>query len=160
MQGLHGQGELPAEAVPAHPDGNVRRPAWWPAPAPIVAAGRQILAGDPDSPGEAGHAILEAVEDAATRDDTGYSLGSVLNHVLLHQTIVGEEALLQFVKANDYPDVVIGCVGGGSNYAGLGLPVSEGAPHQEETDPLCGGRAEGLPSSLTKGVYAYDFGYC
>ena len=126
-------------------------------PSTDTAAGRQILAGDPDSPGSLGIAISEAVEDAATRDDTKYSLGSVLNHVLLHQTIVGEEALLQFVKANDYPDVVIGCVGGGSNYAGLAFPFLREHLTKRKPTRFVAVEPKACPS-LTKGVYAYDFG--
>src|SRR3990172_4663768 len=93
-----------------------------PSPSPDTQAGRSILGQDPESPGSLGIAISEAVEDAATRDDTKYSLGSVLNHVLLHQTVVGQEALKQMEQAGDEPDVVIGCVGGGSNYSGLAFP--------------------------------------
>ena len=81
-----------------------------------------MLADDPDSPGSLGIAISEAVEDAATHDDAHYSLGSVLNHVLLHQTVIGQEALKQMELAGEYPDVVIGCAGGGSNFAGIALP--------------------------------------
>ena len=91
-------------------------------PSPDTEAGRRVLAQDAESPGSLGIAISEAAEDAATREDTNYSLGSVLNHVLLHQTVVGQEAMQQMEMAGDYPDVVIGCVGGGSNYAGLALP--------------------------------------
>ena len=92
-------------------------------PTNLTDAGRSILAKDPDSPGSLGIAISEAVEVAAKSGGTvKYSLGSVLNHVLMHQTIVGEEAMLQMEKAGDYPDVVIGCVGGGSNMAGLVFP--------------------------------------
>ena len=93
-----------------------------PSPSPETAAGRAILAEDPDTPGSLGIAISEAVEDAAGRDDTAYSLGSVLNHVLLHQTVIGQEALAQMEAAGAFPDVVIGCVGGGSNFAGLAFP--------------------------------------
>ncbi|MGZ6344050.1 MAG: TrpB-like pyridoxal phosphate-dependent enzyme, partial [Candidatus Limnocylindrales bacterium] len=84
--------------------------------------GRKVLAEDPASPGSLGIAISEAVEDAATRDDTRYSLGSVLNHVLLHQTVIGQEALEQMALAGERPDVIIGCTGGGSNFAGLTFP--------------------------------------
>ncbi len=83
---------------------------------------RSILANDPSCPGSLGIAISEAVEDAATRGDTNYSLGSVLNHVLLHQTIIGQEAKDQMANVERYPDMVIGCVGGGSNFAGIALP--------------------------------------
>ncbi len=102
-------------------------------------------------------AISEAVEDAATRDDTKYSLGSVLNHVLLHQTVIGQEAIEQMGMAGEYPDVVIGCAGGGSNFAGLTFPFlgrnfRDGAKHR-----IIAVEPEAAPS-LTRGVYAYDFG--
>src|SRR4029450_6775110 len=84
--------------------------------------GRKVLAETPDSPGSLGIAISEAVEDAATRDDTKYALGSVLNHVLLHQTVIGQEAIEQMGMAGESPDAVVGCVGGGSNFAGLAFP--------------------------------------
>src|SRR5213083_3659209 len=91
-------------------------------PSSDTQSGKKVLEQDPNSPGSLGIAISEAVEDAATRDDTKYSLGSVLNHVLMHQTVVGLEAKAQMELAGDTPDVVIGCVGGGSNYAGLAYP--------------------------------------
>src|SRR3954449_12457329 len=93
-----------------------------PSPSELTASGRAILAEHPDSTGSLGIAISEAVEDAATRDDTAYALGSVLSHVLLHQTVIGQEAIAQMELAGAYPDVVIGCVGGGSNFAGLAFP--------------------------------------
>jgi tryptophan synthase beta chain len=121
-------------------------------------SGRAILARDPESPGSLGIAISEAVEDAATRDDSKYSLGSVVNHVLLHQTVIGQEAKKQMELVGAYPDVVIGCVGGGSNYAGLAYPFM--------ADRLSGARANtrfiaaepAACPTLTRGVYAYDFG--
>ena len=91
-------------------------------PSPYTQAGRKILEFDPESPGSLGIAISEAVEEAVSDKDTKYSLGSVLNHVLLHQTIVGQEAIKQMEIAGEYPDIIIGCVGGGSNFAGLALP--------------------------------------
>ena len=128
-----------------------------PSPSEDTQCGRQILASDPDSPGSLGIAISEAVEDAATREDTSYSLGSVLNHVLLHQTVIGLECQEQMKIANDYPDVIIGCVGGGSNMSGLAFPFLR--------DKIAGSRNLRViavePAScptLTKGVYAYDFG--
>jgi tryptophan synthase beta chain len=129
-----------------------------PSPSGDTESGRRILAQDPDSPGSLGIAISEAVEDAAGREDTSYALGSVLNHVLLHQTVIGLEAKEQMAVAGEYPDVVIGCHGGGSNFAGIALPFL--------TDKLGGGARNprlvaAEPSScptLTKGVYAYDFG--
>jgi len=93
-------------------------------PTDRTRAGRQVLSEDANSPGSLGIAISEAVEDAATHDDTHYSLGSVLNHVLLHQTVIGQEAKLQMEKAGEYPDEVIGCVGGGSNFGGLAFPFT------------------------------------
>jgi tryptophan synthase beta chain len=125
-------------------------------PSSDTNAGRSILAKDPNSRGSLGIAISEAVEDAATHDDTNYSLGSVLNHVLLHQTIIGQEAKKQMEKAGVYPDVVIGCVGGGSNFAGLALPFVK--------DKIDGKKLRAVAvepascPSLTKGEFKYDFG--
>lgn len=127
-----------------------------PSPSTDTNAGRMVLEQDPDSPGSLGVAISEAVEDAANRDDTKYSLGSVLNHVLLHQTIVGLEAKKQMEMAGDYPDIIIGCVGGGSNYAGLVLPFM---PDRFKGKNMRAIAVE--PAScptLTRGPYAYDFG--
>src|SRR6266571_4567849 len=93
-----------------------------PSPSPDTRAGKSVLEKDPNSPGSLGIAISEAVEDAATREDTKYSLGSVLNHVLMHQTVIGLEAKKQLDKAEDEADIVIGCAGGGSNFAGLTFP--------------------------------------
>lgn len=128
-----------------------------PSPSPDTHAGRRILEQDPDSPGSLGIAISEAVEDAVTRDDTKYSLGSVLNHVLLHQTIVGEEALLQMEMAGEFPDVVIGCVGGGSNFAGLAFPFLRESLKRNLKTRFLAVEPTACPS-LTKGIYAYDFG--
>jgi tryptophan synthase beta chain len=128
-----------------------------PSPSELTAAGRAVLAKDPDSPGSLGIAISEAVEIAAQHPDTNYALGSVLNHVLLHQTIIGEEALLQLAKAGDTPDVIVGCTGGGSNFGGLAFPflreklAGRMAPVIRAVEPAA------CPS-LTKGRYAYDFG--
>jgi tryptophan synthase beta chain len=125
-------------------------------PSDMTASGRAILAADPNSSGSLGIAISEAVERAVQRDDTKYALGSVLNHVLLHQTVIGEEAMLQMEMAGAEPDVVIGCTGGGSNFAGLAFPYLR--------EKLKGKRLRVVavePSScptLTKGRYAYDFG--
>src|SRR4030081_4102888 len=93
-------------------------------PSPDTQAGKKVLEQDPDSPGSLGIAISEAVEDAATREDTKYSLGSVLNHVLMHQTVIGLETKKQLEKVDDEADVVIGCAGGGSNFAGLSFPFA------------------------------------
>jgi tryptophan synthase beta chain len=127
-----------------------------PSPSDKTNAGRAILAQDRNSPGSLGIAISEAVEDAATHEDTRYSLGSVLNHVCMHQTVIGLEAKEQMKLAGDYPDVVIGCHGGGSNFAGIAFPFV--------ADKAAGKRVRVLavePSScptLTKGVYAFDYG--
>src|ERR1700726_3681212 len=96
----------------------------FPSPSPRTQSGQKVLAGDPNSPGSLGIAISEAVEDAATHDDTHYSLGSVLNHVLLHQSVIGQEELKHMGGGGEYPDGVIGCVGGGSNFAGLAFPFA------------------------------------
>ena len=127
-----------------------------PSPSPETACGRAILDEHPDSPGSLGIAISEAVEDAAGRDDTAYSLGSVLNHVLLHQTVIGQEALAQMELAGAFPDVVIGCVGGGSNFAGLAFPFLREKIAGREIDVLACEPA--ACPTLTRGVFAYDFG--
>jgi len=127
-----------------------------PSPSTDTNAGRAVLEQDPDSPGSLGVAISEAVEDAATRDDTKYSLGSVLNHVLLHQTVVGLEAKKQMEMTGDYPDVIIGCVGGGSNYAGLVFPFLADKFKGKEMRAIAVEPAS-CPT-LTRGPYAYDFG--
>jgi len=126
-------------------------------PSMETAAGRAILAKRPEHPGSLGIAISEAVEVAAQRDDTKYALGSVLNHVLLHQTVVGLETLAQMELADDYPDVIVGCTGGGSNFAGIACPFLG--------EQLRGGRPVRVIAiepaacpSLTRGQYAYDFG--
>ncbi len=128
-----------------------------PSPSEDTQCGRQILATDPDSPGSLGIAISEAVEDAATREDTSYSLGSVLNHVLLHQTVIGLESLEQMKIANDYPDVVIGCCGGGSNMAGIAFPFLRDKIAGSKNPRVIAVEPASCPT-LTKGVYAYDFG--
>jgi tryptophan synthase beta chain len=126
-------------------------------PSNLTESGRKILAENPDNTGSLGIAISEAVEVAAQRDDTKYSLGSVLNHVLLHQTVVGQEAMRQMELANDYPDIVIGCTGGGSNFAGLTFPFI-GAKLRGEQDVRVVAVEPANCPSLTKGKYAYDFG--
>jgi tryptophan synthase beta chain len=128
-----------------------------PSPSDETDAGRRILVQDADSPGSLGIAISEAVEVAAKSADTKYSLGSVLNHVLLHQTVMGEEALKQFVLADDYPDVVIGCVGGGSNFAGLAFPFIRERLQKGIKTRFVGVEPMACPS-MTKGVLAYDYG--
>ncbi|MDW8047064.1 MAG: TrpB-like pyridoxal phosphate-dependent enzyme, partial [Chloroflexota bacterium] len=128
-----------------------------PSPSPDTNAGRAILAEDPQSTGSLGIAISEAVEDAASREDTKYSLGSVLNHVLLHQTVVGQEAMRQMELAGEYPDVVIGCVGGGSNAAGLMFPFLRERLEGRRKTRFLAVEPASCPS-LTKGEYRYDFG--
>jgi tryptophan synthase beta chain len=128
----------------------------FPSPTTHTNAGRGILANDPDTSGSLGMAISEAVEDAATHEDTKYSLGSVLNHVMLHQTIVGLETKKQLALAGETPDVLIGCVGGGSNFAGFSFPFV--------SDKLKGKNLRFVAveptacPSLTRGRYTYDFG--
>jgi len=125
-------------------------------PSKNTRSGQQILEKDPDSMGSLGMAISEAVEDAVAHDDTSYALGSVLNHVMLHQTIIGLEAKKQMAKIGQYPDVVIGCCGGGSNFAGLSFPFL--------ADKFAGRQLKALAveptacPTLTRGVYAFDYG--
>ena len=126
-------------------------------PSDLTAAGRAVLAADPESPGSLGIAISEAVEVAAQSDDTRYSLGSVLNHVLLHQTVIGEEAIEQLAQVGDTPDLIVGCTGGGSNFGGLAFPFLReklaGRMH-----PIIRCVEPAACPSLTKGEYRYDFG--
>ena len=128
-----------------------------PSPSEETESGRKVLAASPDSTGSLGIAISEAVEKAAADPDARYALGSVLNHVLLHQTIIGEEALKQFELADDTPDVLVGCTGGGSNFGGLAFPflreklAGRMSPEIRAVEPAA------CPS-LTRGRYAYDFG--
>jgi tryptophan synthase beta chain len=129
-----------------------------PSPSPDTKAGRDMLAKDPTCPGSLGLAISEAVEDAVSREDTHYSLGSVLNHVLLHQTVLGEEAKVQMEKAGFYPDIVIGCVGGGSNAAGLFLPfLRDKITKKKPKLRVIVVEPTSCPT-MTKGPYAYDYG--
>ncbi len=128
-----------------------------PSPSPDTEAGRKILAEDPENSGSLGIAISEAVEDAAMREDTKYSLGSVLNHVLLHQTVIGQEAIAQMEMAGEYPDVVIGCAGGGSNAAGLIFPFMKDRLAGKTSTRFLAVEPASCPS-LTKGEYRYDFG--
>lgn len=125
-------------------------------PTNLTQAGQKILAEDPDSPGSLGIAISEAVEDAATHGDTNYALGSVLNHVLLHQTVIGLEAKKQMEMAGDYPDVIIGCCGGGSNLAGISFPFLQDKINGKELRVVAVEPAS-CPT-LTKGEFRYDFG--
>ncbi|MEU6583105.1 TrpB-like pyridoxal phosphate-dependent enzyme [Nocardia sp. NPDC046763] len=127
-------------------------------PSPITAAGAKILADHPDSPGSLGIAISEAVEVAAADPTTRYALGSVLNHVLLHQTVIGEEALKQFAAAGErLPDLIVGCTGGGSNFAGLFLPFLR-EKLAGRADPVIRAVEPAACPSFTRGIYAYDFG--
>jgi tryptophan synthase beta chain len=126
-------------------------------PSDRTHAGQQVLANQPDSPGSLGIAISEAVEDAATHEDAHYSLGSVLNHVLLHQTVIGQECLKQMELAGEYPDVVIGCVGGGSNFAGLAFPFIGQKLREGRKTRIVAVEPDACPT-LTRGSYAYDFG--
>ena len=129
-----------------------------PSPSKDTKAGRDMLAEDPDCPGSLGLAISEAVEDAVSRDDTHYSLGSVLNHVLLHQTVNGLEAKKLMEKADVYPDIIVGCVGGGSNFAGLFLPFVKDKIDGTKPDLRIINVEPMSAPTLTKGPYTYDFG--
>ncbi|MDD5711497.1 MAG: TrpB-like pyridoxal phosphate-dependent enzyme [Smithellaceae bacterium] len=125
-------------------------------PSTLTEAGRQVLAEHPDSPGSLGIAISEAVEDAVTHDNSRYSLGSVLNHVLMHQTIIGLEAKKQLEKLGVYPDVVLGCAGGGSNLGGIALPFVCDKIHGKNVTTIAA-EPTSCPT-LTRGPFAYDFG--
>jgi tryptophan synthase beta chain len=127
-------------------------------PSTDTRAGRAVLAKDPSSPGSLGIAISEAVEEAAQRDDTKYSLGSVLNHVLTHQTVIGLEAQKQLELAGDRPDILVGCIGGGSNFGGFTFPFLADKLGGKRTDlRVIAVEPQACPS-LTKGAYVYDFG--
>src|SRR6266581_2888730 len=128
-----------------------------PSPSDLTAAGRKILAEHPDSPGSLGIAISEAVEVAAQDPTTNYALGSVLNHVLLHQTVIGQEALAQFAQVGMAPDVIVGCTGGGSNFAGLAFPFLREKLEGRMDVTIRAVEPASCPS-LTRGTYAYDFG--
>ncbi|HCA45860.1 MAG TPA: TrpB-like pyridoxal phosphate-dependent enzyme, partial [Armatimonadetes bacterium] len=129
----------------------------YPSPSDRTEAGRAILAEDPDSPGSLGMAISEAVELAAKDEGTKYSLGSVLNHVLLHQTITGLEMKKQFEIAGDYPDTIVGCVGGGSNFAGFCFPYLKEKMDGKRDIDIIAVEPTACPT-LTRGLYSYDFG--
>ena len=126
-------------------------------PSDVTNAGRSILAEDPDSPGSLGIAISEAVEVAATNADTNYSLGSVLNHVLLHQTVIGQEAAVQLAKVGETPDLIIGCTGGGSNFSGLSFPFIR-EKLAGNINPTIRAVEPAACPSITRGEYRYDFG--
>ena len=127
-----------------------------PSPSPDTNAGRKMLEQNPDSPGSLGIAISEAVEDAVTTPDTKYALGSVLNHVMLHQTIIGLEAQKQMKKIGEYPDIVIACAGGGSNFAGLALPFILDKINGKQVQVIAVEPAS-CPT-MTRGPFVYDFG--
>ncbi len=129
-----------------------------PSPSRRTQVGQAILAQDPNSPGSLGIAISEAIEEAAHGNGTKYALGSVLNHVLLHQTVIGQEATQQMELAGDWPDVVVGCVGGGSNFAGLILPFFGEAKAGRRPRPRFVAVEPQVCPTLTEGEYRYDFG--
>jgi len=126
-------------------------------PSPDTSYGRKLLEEDPNHTGSLGVAISEAVEDAVTHDGTKYTLGSVLNHVLMHQTVIGQEMKKQFELADDYPDMLVGCIGGGSSFGGFSLPwVPDKIKDGKNIQIIC---VEPMASpSITKGLYKYDFG--
>jgi tryptophan synthase beta chain len=126
-------------------------------PSDKTNSGRAILAEHPDSTGSLGIAISEAVEDAATHADTNYALGSVLGHVLLHQSIIGLEAQKQMALAGEEPDVIVGCVGGGSNFAGIAYPFMAEKLRGGSTTRFLAAEPAACPT-LTKGRFAYDYG--
>ncbi len=127
-----------------------------PSPSTLTQVGKKILEADPESPGSLGIAISEAVEDAATHGDTNYALGSVLNHVCLHQTVIGLEAIIQLEMVDDYPDVIFGACGGGSNFAGIAFPFIRDKINGKEIR-LVAVEPASCPT-LTKGQYAFDYG--
>ncbi len=129
-------------------------------PTNLTQAGRRVLEIDPDNPGSLRIAISEAVEEAASRSDTNYALGSVLNHVLLHQTVIGQEAKKQFEKVGDYPDVIFAPCGGGCNFAGISFPflADKAAGDKRAQNLRCVAVEPASCPTLTKGVYAYDYG--
>jgi tryptophan synthase beta chain len=129
----------------------------YPSPSDKTESGRKVLEENPDSPGSLGIAISEAVEDAFKHEDTNYSLGSVLNHVLLHQTIIGLEARKQFEMIGEWPDVVAGCIGGGSNFAGLTFPFLMDKLQGKRDIRAVAVEPSACPS-VTKGIYTYDYG--
>jgi tryptophan synthase beta chain len=129
----------------------------YPSPSVETASGRAVLAAHPDSTGSLGIAISEAVERAAADPDARYALGSVLNHVLMHQTIIGEEALKQMAQAGDTPDVLVGCTGGGSNFGGLAFPFLR-EKLAGRMNPVIRAVEPAACPSFTRGIYAYDFG--
>jgi tryptophan synthase beta chain len=128
-----------------------------PSPTSTTQSGKKVLEGDPESPGSLGIAISEAIEAAVTGENTKYAIGSVANHVLLHQTVLGQEAKKQMELTGEYPDVVIGCVGGGSNYAGLAYPFMQDRLTAGKQTRFVACEPAACPT-LTKGEFRYDFG--
>jgi tryptophan synthase beta chain len=129
----------------------------YPSPTDKTEAGRKMLAKDPNHPGSLGIAISEAIEMAVKDEKTKYALGSVLNHVLLHQTIIGQEAKKQLAKVDEYPDIVIGCFGGGSNFAGITFPFLQDNFTKGKKTRMIAVEPESCPK-LTRGQFRYDFG--
>jgi tryptophan synthase beta chain len=129
-----------------------------PSPSPLTEFGKKMLAEDPDCPGSLGIAISEAIEVAVSKDENKYALGSVLNHVLLHQTVIGEEVRKQMEMAGEYPDIIIGCCGGGSNYAGFAFPFLRDKLTGERNHTRYIGVEPASCPSLTEGKYRYDHG--
>ncbi len=129
----------------------------YPSPSNVTNVGRSFLAKDPEHPGSLGVAISEAIEDCVTHDNTKYSIGSVVNHVLLHQTVVGEEAVEQMKEFDVNPDIVVGCIGGGSNYAGLAYPFMRDVLRNKSQTEFLAVEPKAVPST-TMGEYRYDFG--
>ncbi|MEZ5228378.1 MAG: TrpB-like pyridoxal phosphate-dependent enzyme [Acidimicrobiales bacterium] len=156
MRGLAGRRELRSQAVPQDHDRDLRRHHPFQPVRPDRGGARHPRR-RPELPGSLGIAISEAVEVAAKDPETRYALGSVLNHVLLHQTIIGEEALLQLAKVGETPDVIVGCTGGGSNFAGLSFPFLREKMAGRMNPTIRAVEPAACPS-LTKGTYAYDFG--
>lgn len=154
MPRVHDAHLLRAKALPKGHDGGPRGEVV-PSPSSRTAAGRKVSSEDPHSAGFLGIAISEAVETALHEPQTKYSLGSILNHVLLHQTIGGEEAILQMKMVGDYPDVVVGCVGGGSNFAGLMLPFFRETKQRGNPVEFVAVEPVACPS-ITKGEIRYD----
>jgi len=128
-----------------------------PSPSPRTEAGRKFLDKDPDHPGSLGIAISEAVEDCVTHDNTKYALGSVLNHVLMHQSVIGQEARLQMEEFGEDPDFIVGCIGGGSNYAGLAYPFMRDKLRGRNDAEFVAAEPKAVPST-TRGSYRYDYG--
>ncbi|MBN1643290.1 MAG: TrpB-like pyridoxal phosphate-dependent enzyme [Dehalococcoidales bacterium] len=126
-------------------------------PSPDTQIGKKFYDENPNHPGSLGMAISEAVEDAATHDDTKYALGSVLNHVLMHQTVIGLETKKMMERIGTYPDIIVGCVGGGSNFAGMFLPFVKDMIDKKHKPKIICVEPTGAPS-ITKGLLAYDYG--